>query len=132
MKKLLAFALALVMLMSTFIISASVVSAASGITLTYSFSGDEATKKGFAEGTISLKANDSASAGTYYLYWADNTKALDGYRYIATMTISSGGTGTYKMLDHTAIPPKATQIVAFKSSSGCPSTHKRPRLFSTI
>lgn len=117
MKKLLAFTLALIMIVSTLVFSTSVATAAGGITITYSFSGDEASKRGFAEGTISLKANDSAAAGTYYLYWADSSKALDGYRYIATMTVSSGGTATYKMLDHTAIPPKATQIIAFKSTS---------------
>ncbi|MBE6824234.1 MAG: starch-binding protein [Ruminococcaceae bacterium] len=115
MKKTLAITLAILIAMSALVFSVPAF-AASPITLSYSFTGDEATKAGFAEGTISLTVNESSAAGNYYLYWADSTKALDGYRQIATLNVSSG-TGTYKMLDHTAIPPKATQIIAIKSSS---------------
>lgn len=117
MKKTIAIILAMLTLLTSLVFTASVTTAASGVTLSYSFSGDEASKAGYAEGTISLTVNDSSSAGNYYLYWADNTKALDGYRYIATLNVASGSTGTYKMLDHTAIPPKATQVIAIKGSS---------------
>lgn len=117
MKKTIAIILAMLILLTALFCTACVTSAASGVTLNYSFSGDEQSKAGFAEGTISLTANDSSSAGNYYLYWADNEKALDGYRYIATLNVASGSTGTYSMLDHTAIPPNATQIIAIKSSS---------------
>ncbi len=117
MKKVIATVLAVLVLMSTVVCSIGVFTAASGVTLSYSFTGDEANKAGFAEGTISLKITSSSAAGNYYLYWADNTKALDGYRQLATLNVANGATGTYKMLDHTAIPPKATQLIAIKSSS---------------
>ena len=117
MKRTIATILAVLILFSALFCTACVTSAASGATLSYAFSGDEKSKAGFAEGTISLTVNNSSSAGNYYLYWADNTKALDGYRYIATLNVANGSTGTYKMLDHTAIPPKATQIIAIKSAS---------------
>lgn len=117
MKRFIAITLAVLVVMSALVGSFVITSAASGITLSYSFSGDESAKAGFAQGTISLKANDSASAGTYYLYWADNTKALDGYRALATLTVSNGSTATFTMTDHTAIPPQATQLIATKSST---------------
>ncbi len=117
MKKTIAIVLAMLTLLASVMCTSFVANAAGGVTISYAFSGDEATKAGYAEGTISLKVNNSSAAGNYYLYWADNTKALSGYRYIATMNVTSGGTGTYKMLDHTAIPPRATQIIAIKSSS---------------
>ena len=116
MKRILAIVLAVITLLTVVACGVPSVSAADTVTLSYAFSGDEANKAGFAEGTISLKLNDTSAAGNYYLYWADSTKALDGYRYIATLNVTSG-TGTYKMLDHTAIPPQATQIIAIKSSS---------------
>ena len=62
-------------------------SAASGVSISYAFSGLNAASAGYAEGTITLK---SSSAGTYSLYWADDTKALDGYYSIATLTLSAG------------------------------------------
>lgn len=117
MKKIIALTLAVLIMISATVCSVSVFSAATTATLSYSFTGDEATVAGFAEGTISLKANDSSSAGNYYLYWADATKALDGYREIATLNVASGATGTYSMLEHTAIPREATQIIAIKATS---------------
>ena len=117
MKRIVAITLAVLIILSTIAVGITVANAASGATLTYTFAGSEAAKPGFAEGTISLKVTSSADAGNYYLYWADNTKALDGYRYVATMNVANGATGTYKMLDHTAIPPKATQLIAIKSST---------------
>ena len=117
MKRFTAVLLVVLMLASVFACSFVTSTAASSVTLSYSFTGDEKAKAGFAEGTISLKVTSSADAGNYYLYWADNTKALDGYRQIATLNVANGATGTYKMLDHTAIPPKATQLVAFKGNA---------------
>ncbi len=117
MKRFIAITLAVLTLISMLVCGITAINAASGVTLSYSFTGGESQKAGFAEGTISLKVTSSSAAGNYYLYWADNTKALAGYRQIATLNVANGATGTYKMLDHTAIPPKATQLIAIKSSS---------------
>ena len=72
-----------VMLLLGAIVSSFAVDAATTGQITYNFSGFGADKAGYAEGTITL----SAPAGTYWLYWADNTKALDGYSEIAKLTI---------------------------------------------
>lgn len=89
------------------------VSAAS-TSISYSFSGDEKNLSGYAQGTIRFT---SSNAGTYYLYWADNTKALDGYYPIDTMTVSAGGSATFTFGDHTAIPAGATKIIAVTNTS---------------
>lgn len=76
-------------------------------TLSYNFSN---TKAGYAEGTITLNGS-----GTYWLYWADDTKALDGFYPIATLTAS--GSKTHSMHAQTAIPAGATKLIAISSSS---------------
>ena len=63
-----------------------------------------------------VKAKDSSSTGTYYLYWANDSKALDGYYPIDKLSVTTSGVST-KMYTQTAIPADATKIVAFKSSS---------------
>ena len=83
-------------------------------TIAYTFSGKNASTAGYAEGTVSLTSD---KAGTYYLYWADDTKALDGYYEIAKLTLSANSTGTFKFGYHTAIPANATRIIATGSTS---------------
>ena len=87
---------------------------AASTSISYSFSGDEKNLSGYAQGTIRFT---SSNAGTYYLYWADNTKALDGYYPIDTMTVSAGGSATFTFGDHTAIPAGATKIIAVTNTS---------------
>ena len=89
---------------SVFIISTT----AATPTINYTFSGSNAADRGFAEGTITL----SGGSGTTSLYWADNNKALDYFEPIATFN----GSGSYTMPTYTAIPPKATKIIACTGS----------------
>lgn len=117
MKKITAVLLVVMMLVSVFACSFVTSNAASGVTLTYTFAGEESMQAGFAEGTIRLSVTESSAAGTYYIYWADSKGALEGYRHITSMTVNSGATGAYKLLDHTAIPPQATQLIAIKANS---------------
>lgn len=84
---------------------------AAGNTLSYSFSGEDSSRAGYAQGTITL----TAAAGTYYLYWADNTKALDGYDKLCSMTLSSAGSKTHTMVKRSAIPADATKLIATTS-----------------
>ena len=93
------------------VISALTVNAESP-TIAYSYSN---SKRGFAEGTITV--DSKGNSGTYYLYWADDTKALQGYREIASIDLSSGGSGKYKMPAQTVIPADAKKLIAVKSSS---------------
>lgn len=101
----------LIILTSVIVISTATVNAEAP-TISYSFSN---TKRGYAEGTITV--NPNGNNGTYYLYWADDTKALQGYREIASINLSSGSSGKYKMPAYTAIPADATKLIAVKSSS---------------
>lgn len=86
--------------------------AAASAEITYNFSGNSSSKSGYAEGTITL----NAPAGTYWLYWADDTKALDGYYKIAKLNVSSLS-ASHKMPAQTAIPADATKLIAINSSS---------------
>ncbi len=117
MKKIISLILVVMMLLSVISVSLVSTSAAQGVTVSYAFSGEEYAKAGFAEGGITVSVTDSSMAGKYYLYWADNTKALEGFRQIGTLNVSANSSAKYKLLDHTAIPPKATKIIAIKSDS---------------
>ena len=82
--------------------------------ISYSFSGNNASDRGFAGGTITLR---SGTAGTYKLYWADNNNVLSGFDPICTLTVSSSGSASFDMTEFTAIPPQATKVAAFKSGN---------------
>ncbi len=88
--------------------------AANGYEISYEFSGSDASTTGYAEGTVTFTA---PSAGTYYLYWADDTKALDGYYEITSMKVNSGESKSYTFGYHTAIPAGATKLIATTSKS---------------
>ena len=117
MKKIISLVLVVMMLLSVISVSLVTSSAADGVTVSYAFSGEEYAKAGFAEGSITVSVTSSSMAGKYYLYWADGTKALEGFRQIGTLNVSANSSEKYKLLDHTAIPPKATKIIAIKSDS---------------
>ncbi|WP_407383955.1 starch-binding protein [Ruminococcus sp.] len=83
--------------------------------ITYTWQGTHAYDAGFAQGTITVSA-DASSGGTYYLYWADDSAALSGYYPICTLTVANNGSASFTMPENTAIPAKATRVLAFKSS----------------
>jgi len=87
------------------------VSAAEGTMITYDFKNDN---PGYAEGTLTFTAD---TADTFNLYWADDTGALDGYYPITEMTLSAGSSESFSFGYHTAIPAKATAVIA-KDSLG--------------
>lgn len=111
-KKFVSLLLSAVIILSTLFAISAVSVFADTASITYSFTNTEA---GYAQGTITVTPT-SGNYGTYYLYWADDTKALDGYSEIATLSISSGSK-EYTMPEHTAIPADATKIIAVKASS---------------
>ena len=112
----------LAMLMCAVLIALAVCAAygpatsAAGATVTYAFSGDNRSDKGFAEGTITVRAGAS-DGGTYILYWADNSAALNGFDPIGRLTVPASGSASLDMPPYTAIPAKATKLLAFKSST---------------
>ena len=89
------------------------ISAALGTGLSYEFTGADAGKAGYAEGTISLS---SATDAAYHLYWSNNTGALSGYYPIATLEVGAGKTETFSFGYHTAIPADATKVIAVNTS----------------
>ena len=95
--------------MAASLVTVGLVSVSAADSISYSFS---KTEKGFAEGTITLSAAD----GTYYLYWADSEKALEGMDTLGKVTVSSGK-GTLTMPKQTAIPADAEKLIAIKSAS---------------
>ena len=104
MKKFLSFMLVLVMIFSVIPFTVS----AAENELTYVFSGTNKDDAGYAEGTISYTA---AADGTYYLYWADDSRALNKYFEIASFTLAKGETGTYKFPAQVAIPADAEKVI---------------------
>ncbi|MBQ7999675.1 MAG: starch-binding protein [Ruminococcus sp.] len=110
-KRFLALLLTAVMVASVMVTGVVSVSAAEA-SISYTYAQSDA---GYAEGTITLTPS-SGYYGTYYLFWADDTDALKGYKPIDVLNISSGS-GTVKMPAQTVIPPDATKIVAFLSKT---------------
>ena len=105
MKKLLSIVMVIAMLLSTMPFTVF----ASGAELSYTFTGVNAEDKGYAEGDIAFTAE---TAGTYYLYWADENNALTKYFEITSFTLASGETGTYKFPAQVAIPVDAEYVIA--------------------
>lgn len=110
-KKIYAFVMTLA-LMITMLCSTAIVYNSATATIDYTYTGRYSENSGFAQGTIKLTANP----GTYWLYWADDSKALDGYTEIAKLTVNSGS-ATHYMYDQTAIPADATKLIAIQSTS---------------
>lgn len=113
-KKTLSVILVLAMLLSMTSMLAMTATAVTGTNITYSFSGSDKDTAGYAQGTVTLSSD---TAGTYYLYWADDSNALDGYYPIDELTLSAGGSASYEFDYHTAIPAGATKIIATTSES---------------
>lgn len=112
-RRLMSLLLIVAMLMSMAVVGAAGAFAADdALSLTYSFKYENA---GYAEGRIELSGTADDN-GTYYLYWADDEKALDGYAEITTLTLD-GEMKYVNMKEFTAIPADATKIIAIKSST---------------
>lgn len=84
---------------------------AAGGRISYTFTGDEKSEPGYAQGKIKLS---SLKDGSYYLYWADDKKALSGFYEIAQVEVKSGR-GSFEFSDHAAIPPDAKKLIATSS-----------------
>ena len=104
--------LTLILSMLTFVGTSA--KAVVGTNIDYSFSGSDAQTAGYAQGTVTLSSD---TAGTYYLYWADDNAALGGFYAIDEMSIAKGGSSTFKFDYHTAIPKGATKIIACTSKN---------------
>ena len=79
--------------------------------ITYRF---DSARAGYAEGTVTLSAD---AAGTYTLYWADDTAALENWFPITKMELKAGESGIYAFGERVAIPAGATKLIAVKGES---------------
>lgn len=85
------------------------VSAPSQAVLSYEFTGNDASRAGYAQGNLYLFSPVEAS---YELYWSNDIGALGGYYPIAALQIGAGETGVFQFGYHTAIPSDATKVIA--------------------
>ena len=116
MKRKITAALAVLMVIIMVCCALPLSATAAANSITYTWQGAHAYDAGFAQGTIKISV-DGSSGGTYYLYWADDTAALSGFEPICKLSIANNSSGSFVMPENTAIPAKATRVLAFKSSS---------------
>ena len=84
--------------------------------ISYEFTGNEADKAGYAEGTITFAAPDK---GNYSLYWSDDEGALEGYYEIAQLEMEAANDSeSISFGYHTAIPAGATKVIAVANDKG--------------
>lgn len=108
-KKTLAIIMSMMLMLSVVSVFATTANAVSGTTIDYVFTGNDKDTSGYAEGTITLSSD---TGGTYSLYWADDTKALEGYYAITSLAVSANNSKEFKFGYHTVIPKGATKIIA--------------------
>lgn len=113
-KKAMSYLLAVTLVLSMAITLPVSVNATRETSLDYAFSGKNADDAGYAQGTVTFTSDTD---GTFYLYWADDTKALDGYYEIDELTVADGEPATFEFGNHTAIPAGATKLIAVSDKS---------------
>ncbi len=85
--------------------------------MTYTFTGDEQDKAGFAQGTITVTPTKSTKTSGYYLvYYANTYGLLKEYDEVASIAIT-GGTVSYTVKDGAYLPHEATKLAVFESDS---------------
>ena len=78
--------------------------------VSYSFTGNEADRAGYAEGTVAIA---NAEAGqTYDFYWADKNGKLSGYRALGSVTLTAEQTtASLTVAENTMIPAAADRLI---------------------
>lgn len=116
MKKILSIVLCLAIAVSTICLATGLVVSAAATQIRYQYTGAHAADRGWAQGEITVSAGPS-DGGNYFLYWANDTKALDGFDYIAKLSVPTNGSSKFAMPQFTAIPADATKLVGFLSTN---------------
>ncbi|MBQ9413730.1 MAG: metallophosphoesterase [Clostridia bacterium] len=87
------------------------------VDMTYTFTGDEQDKAGFAQGTITVTPTKSTKTSGYYLvYYANASGLLTEYDEVASIAIT-GGAVSYTVKDGAYLPYQATKLAVFESDS---------------
>ncbi len=84
------------------------------VDMTYTFTGDEQDKAGFAQGTITVTPTTSTkTSGNYLVYYANTYGLLKEYDEVASIPIT-GNTVSYTVKDGAYLPPQATKLAVFE------------------
>ncbi len=106
------------------------VSAETPTAVTITFTGDEASKAGFAQSTITIIPGSNApNEGYYLIYYTNGNETLDDYDEICSVDMT-GATVTHKIKDGAMIPTEATGIAVFESNTRI--ADKTPSLSSAV
>ena len=85
------------------------------VDMTYTFTGDEKDKAGFAQGTIEITPTTSKrNYGYYLIYFANEYEVLNNYDELASIKIT-GEKVTYTIKDGHYIPYEASKLAVFES-----------------
>ena len=89
---------------------------AESVDVSYSFTGNEANRAGYAEGVVTIS---NAKAGeTYELYWANSTGKLTGYRALGSATLAEGQSNvSFAIAENVMIPAGADRLIVCASGS---------------
>ncbi|MDE7432775.1 MAG: hypothetical protein K2N34_12795, partial [Lachnospiraceae bacterium] len=109
-KKVLSLLMAIILIAALMPAASFAAIAAKNLGLSYVYSNELA---GFAEGMVTINT-DETDSGNYYLYWADDVRALNGYYEISKVNVKDGE-GKFEFLANIAIPTDATKLIAIKS-----------------
>lgn len=97
-------------------VEAKSVESSENLTVTYTFTGEDAEQPGYAEGTVTIiPGSASANSGYYVLYFADDNGVLADYKAIGSIKIT-GKKVSYDMIRKMAIPEGATKLAVFEST----------------
>ncbi|MBR5569477.1 MAG: metallophosphoesterase [Oscillospiraceae bacterium] len=89
----------------------------SKVTVDYTFSGHEANRAGYAEGTATV--SEAVAGETYGFYWADANGKLAGYRSLGVVTIPEDQTSASITIgENITIPAQADRLAVVLESSG--------------
>ncbi len=84
------------------------------VELTYTFSGDEKNKAGFAQGTLTVTPTaDGKKDGYYLVYFADESGLLEDYDEFACIGIT-GGSVSFDIKDGAYLPAEVTKLAVFE------------------
>ncbi len=114
MKRFLSFCLTVLLLVGC--LPTMMTASAAAPSVSYTFTGRDAARAGYGEGTITIAPENSTASGYYLLYFANDSGLLAGYDEFASLPIT-GNTVTYTVKEGTLLPPAATKLALFKSAS---------------
>ena len=96
----------------------SIGAADTALKVEYVFTGEDAEKPGYAEGTITVTPEEGANeSGKYVLYFADDNGVLEGYKALGTLDVT-GGPVTLELGRKTALPEGASAVAVFETADG--------------